>query len=340
MEKIRIGINGFGRIGRQVFRAIRQHYPGTMEVVGVNDLFDAATNFHLLEYDTNYGRAGFDIKVNGDIVQVDDWTVRSLAERDPAQLPWGKLGVDVVIESTGIFRSAKQAHIHIDNGAKKVIITAPAKDEDITIVMGVNDKEYDPDKHNVVSNASCTTNCLAPLAYVLQNEFGIQHGTMTTVHSYTNDQRILDLPHKDLRRARAAACNIIPTSTGAAEAVAKVVPALKGKFTGYSLRVPTPTVSIVDFTCVLEKATDTEGMMKALRDAAASGSLKGIMGISDQPLVSMDFKGDSRSSIVEAEYCQVQDGTLATVISWYDNEWGYSCRVADLVKLMGDRGFK
>ena len=340
MEKIRIGINGFGRIGRQVFRAIHQRYADSMEVVGVNDLFDAHTNFHLLEYDTNYGRAGFDIKVEADVVHVDDWTVHSLAERDPAQLPWNKLGVDVVIESTGIFRSAKQAAIHIENGAKKVIITAPAKDEDITIVMGVNHDAYDPGKHHVVSNASCTTNCLAPVAKVLQDNFGIKHGTMTTVHSYTNDQRILDLPHKDLRRARAAACNIIPTSTGAAEAVAKVVPALKGKFTGYSLRVPTPTVSIVDFVCVLDKATDTEGMMKVLRDAAAKGPLKGIMGISDEQLVSMDFKGDARSSIVEAEYCGVQDGSLAKVVSWYDNEWGYSCRVTDLVKLMGDKGFK
>lgn len=340
MEKIRIGINGFGRIGRQVFRAIRQRYADSMEVVGVNDLFDAQTNFHLLEYDTNYGRAGLNIKVNGDIVQVDDWTVRSLAERDPALLPWGQLGVDVVVESTGIFRSAKQAHVHIDDGAKKVIITAPAKDEDITLVMGVNHWDYDPAKHQVVSNASCTTNCLAPVAKVLQDSFGIKHGAMTTVHSYTNDQRILDLPHKDLRRARAAACNIIPTSTGAAEAVAKVVPALKGKFTGYSLRVPTPTVSIVDFVCVLEKATDTEGMMKALRDAAASGPLAGILGINDEQLVSSDFKSDLRSSIVEAEYCGVQDGTLAKVVSWYDNEWGYSCRVSDLIKFMGDKGFK
>lgn len=340
MEKIRIGINGFGRIGRQVFRAIRQRYADGMEVVGVNDLFDARTNFHLLEYDTNYGRAHLDIKIDGDIVQVDDWTVRSLAERDPAQLPWSELGVDVVVESTGIFRSARQAAVHLENGAKKVIITAPAKEEDITIVMGVNDGAYDPAKHHIVSNASCTTNCLAPVAKVLQDAFGIKHGTMTTVHSYTNDQRILDLPHKDLRRARAAACNIIPTSTGAAEAVAKVVPALKGKFTGYSLRVPTPTVSIVDFVCVLEKATDTAGMMQALRGAAAEGPLKGIMGVSDDKLVSSDFKADPRSSIVEAEYCGVQDGSLAKVVSWYDNEWGYSCRVTDLIKLMGDKGLK
>ncbi|MDL2285454.1 type I glyceraldehyde-3-phosphate dehydrogenase [Desulfovibrio sp. OttesenSCG-928-F07] len=337
MEKIRVGINGFGRIGRQVFRAIKQYYPDSIEVVGVNDLFDAETNFHLLEYDTNYGRANFNTTISGDVVHVDNWTVQSLAERDPAKLPWGKLGVDIVIESTGIFRSAKQAAIHTENGAKKVIITAPAKEEDITIVMGVNHNEYDPAKHHIVSNASCTTNCLAPIAAVVQEQFGIKHGTMTTVHAYTNDQRILDLPHKDLRRARAAACNIIPTSTGAAEAVAKVVPALKGKFKGYSLRVPTPTVSIVDFTCILEKATDTDALLAALRNAA-EGPLKGILGINDKDLVSSDFKGDPRSSIVEAAYCNVQDGDLAKIVSWYDNEWGYSCRVVDLMKLMAEKG--
>ncbi|MDR2503683.1 MAG: type I glyceraldehyde-3-phosphate dehydrogenase [Deltaproteobacteria bacterium] len=339
MGKIRVGINGFGRIGRQVFRAIKQRYADKMEIVGVNDLFDAATNFHLLKYDSNYGQADFNIKVEGETVHVDGWKVQSIKERDPKLLPWGKLGVDVVIESTGIFRSAKEAAVHRDTGAKKVIITAPAKEEDLTVVMGVNHKDYDPAKHHVVSNASCTTNCLAPVAYVLQKEFGIRHGTMATVHSYTNDQRILDLPHKDLRRARAAACNIIPTSTGAAEAVAKVVPALKGKFKGYALRVPTPTVSVVDFAGVLEKSTDTESVLAALR-AAAAGPLKGILGVSDEQLVSSDFKGDSRSSIVESEYTSVQDGTLVKVVSWYDNEWGYSCRVADLINLMGDKGFK
>ena len=339
MKKIRVGINGFGRIGRQVFRAIRQHYADHIEVVGVNDLFDAETNFHLLEHDTNYGRAGLSVRIEGDVVHVDDWTVKSIAERDPKLLPWGKIGADVIVESTGIFRSAKQAAVHVENGAKKVIITAPASEEDITIVMGVNHKDYDPDKHHLVSNASCTTNCLAPIAYVLQKEFGIKHGNMTTIHSYTNDQRILDLPHKDLRRARAAACNIIPTSTGAAQAVSKVVPALKGKFTGYALRVPTPTVSAVDFTAVLEKSTDTATMLKAMRDAA-NGPLKGILGVSDKPLVSSDFKGDPRSSILESEYSYVQDGTLAKLVSWYDNEWGYSCRVADLINLMGQKGWK
>ena len=339
MDKIRVAINGFGRIGRQVFRAIKQHYPNEMEVVGVNDLFDAATNFHLLEYDTNYGRAHFNTRIEGDLVHVDDWKVQSIAERDPAQLPWGKLGVDVVIESTGIFRSAKQAHVHIDNGAKKVVITAPAAEEDITVVMGVNHQDYDPQKHHVISNASCTTNCLAPVAFVMQNKYGIKHGAMTTVHSYTNDQRILDLPHKDLRRARAAACNIIPTSTGAAQAVAKVIPSLKGKFTGYSLRVPTPTVSIIDFTAVLETNTTTAQLIADLKEAAA-GRFKNILAVSEKQLVSSDFKGDPHSSIVEAEYCSIQDGDLAKVVSWYDNEWGYSCRVADLVHYMGGKGWK
>jgi glyceraldehyde 3-phosphate dehydrogenase len=339
MAKIKIGINGFGRIGRQVFRAIRQKYSDSMEVVGINDLFDAETNFHLLEYDTSYGRAYMDVKIEGDTVHMDKWTIKSLAERDPKQLPWGKLGVDVVVESTGIFRSAKQAQVHIDNGAKKVIITAPAQEEDLTIVMGVNNEMYDPAKHHLISNASCTTNCLAPIAYVLQKEFGIKNGNMTTVHSYTNDQRILDQSHKDLRRARSAACNIIPTSTGAAQAVAKVVPALKGKFTGYSLRVPTPTVSIVDFTAVLEKSTTTEALLAALR-AASEGRLKGILSITDKQLVSMDFKGDPHSSILESEYSYVQDGTLAKLVSWYDNEWGYSNRVADLIDFMAAKGWK
>jgi glyceraldehyde 3-phosphate dehydrogenase len=339
MAKIRVGINGFGRIGRQVFRAIRQNYSDSIEIVGVNDLFDAETNFHLLEYDTSYGRAFMDVKIEGDIVHVDKWTIKSLAERDPKQLPWGKLGVDVVVESTGIFRSAKQAQVHIDDGAKKVIITAPAKEQDLTIVMGVNNEEYDPAKHHLISNASCTTNCLAPIAYVLQKEFGIKNGNMTTVHSYTNDQRILDQAHKDLRRARSAACNIIPTSTGAAQAVAEVIPALKGKFTGYSLRVPTPTVSIVDFTAVLEKSTTTEALLAAMR-AAAEGRLKGILSITDKQLVSMDFKGDPHSSILESEYSYVQDGTLAKLVSWYDNEWGYSNRVADLINFMASKGWK
>ncbi len=337
MKKTRIAINGFGRIGRQVFRALHQRYRDTIEVVAVNDLFDARTNFHLLEYDTNYGLAGFSPVVEGDIVHVDDWTVKSLAERDPKNLPWGALGVDIVVESTGIFRTGAQARVHLDNGAKKVIITAPTKEEDITIVLGVNQDKYDPAKHHIVSNASCTTNCLAPAALVVHQNFGIKTGVMTTVHSYTNDQRILDLPHKDLRRARAAACNIIPTSTGAAQAVAKVIPELKGRFTGYSLRVPTPTVSIVDFTAILEKPTDTETLRKVLQEAAA-GPLKGILAYSDLPLVSSDFKGNSHSSIVEAEHTAMAADTVAKVVAWYDNEWGYSCRVTDLAHLMAERG--
>ena len=337
MQKTRVAINGFGRIGRQVFRALYAHYADQIEVVAINDLYDAKTNFHLLEYDTNYGRAHMDIRLDGTQASVGGWQVRCFSERDPAQLPWEQEGVDVVVESTGIFRSAKQAGIHLDNGAKKVIITAPAKEEDITIVMGVNDDQYDPAKHHIISNASCTTNCLAPVALIVQERFGIETGAMTTIHAYTNDQRILDLPHKDLRRARAAACNIIPTSTGAAQAVAKVIPALKGKFTGWSLRVPTPTVSIVDFTAILNKPTDTETLRTALREAAET-RLKGILAYSDLPLVSMDFKGNPHSSIVEAEYTTVQDGTLAKVVSWYDNEWGYSNRVADMIVMFRAKG--
>jgi len=337
MSKVRVGINGFGRIGRQVFRVLHSKYGKDIEVVAINDLFDSETNFHLLEYDTNYGKANLNPQVNGDTVTVDGWKVHCFAERDPKKLDWGKYGADIIVEATGIFKSASEAQVHRDNGAKKVIITAPAKGQDLTVVIGVNEKDYDPAKHHIVSNASCTTNCLAPVAKVVYEQFGIKTGVMTTIHAYTNDQRILDMAHKDLRRARAAACNIIPTSTGAAQAVAEVIPALKGKFTGYALRVPTPTVSVVDFTAVLEKSTNTETLRKALKDAA-NGPLKGIMGYSETPLVSMDFKGDERSSIVDAEYCTVQDGTLAKLVSWYDNEWGYSCRVADLCKLFGDRG--
>ncbi|MDL2266962.1 type I glyceraldehyde-3-phosphate dehydrogenase [Desulfovibrio sp. OttesenSCG-928-G15] len=338
MTKTRVAINGFGRIGRQVFRAAHQYYRDSVEIVAVNDLFDAETNFHLLEFDTNYGKAPFSPQVNGNTVTVDEWKVTSFAERDPQKLPWSDLGVDVVVESTGIFRTGPQADVHRQSGAKKVIITSPTKEEDLTVVLGVNEGDYDPQKHHIVSNASCTTNCLAPVAKVIHDTFGIANGVMTTVHAYTNDQRILDLPHKDLRRARAAACNIIPTSTGAAQAVAKVIPSLKGKFTGFSLRVPTPTVSIVDFTAILEKDTDTETLRKAIREAA-EGPLKGILAYCTKPLVSMDFKGDPHSSIVEEEYTTVAAGNIAKVVSWYDNEWGYSCRVVDLVNLMAQKGF-
>lgn len=337
MSKTRIAINGFGRIGRQTFKAIYTMYKDQLEVVAVNDLYDTNTNFHLLEYDTSYGRANLNANINGNTVIIGDWTIQCLAEKDPTNLPWASLGVDIVIESTGIFKTAEQAGVHLSNGAKKVIITAPTKGEDIMIVMGVNQDMYDPTKDNIISNASCTTNCLAPIALVLEKHFGIESGTMTTVHSYTNDQRILDLPHKDLRRARAAACNIIPTSTGAAQAVAKVIPELKGKFTGWSLRVPTPTVSIVDFTAILKKNSDTETLRKAFEEASNT-YLKGIMAYNRIPLVSMDFKGDSHSSIVEEEYTIVQTDNLAKVISWYDNEWGYSCRVADLSNFLRTKG--
>lgn len=337
MNKVRVAINGFGRIGRQVFRALHASYRDKAEVVAINDLFNADTNFHLLEYDSVYGRAFLDAKVEGTEAAVGDWHIHCFSERDPKMLTWSEYGVDIVVESTGIFRTAPQAAVHLENGAKKVIITAPAKEEDITIVMGVNQDQYDPARHHIVSNASCTTNCLAPVALVVQQRFGIRQGAMTTIHAYTNDQRILDMAHKDLRRARAAACSIIPTSTGAAQAVAKVIPELKGKFSGYSLRVPTPTVSVVDFTAILEKTTTTEELRAVLRQAAET-QLKGILEYNDKPLVSMDFKGNSHSSILEASYTTVQDGNLAKIVAWYDNEWGYSCRVCDLLCHMYSKG--
>ncbi|WP_243310424.1 type I glyceraldehyde-3-phosphate dehydrogenase [Fundidesulfovibrio agrisoli] len=337
MKKVRIAINGFGRIGRQVLKAVLERHRNTMEIVAINDLFDVATNTHLLCYDTNYGRLSVDASVVDGNMVVGDWKIRNYAERDPKQLPWGDLDIDVVVESTGIFRTGPQAQVHRDCGARKVIITSPAKQEDITIVLGVNEHAYDPAKHHIISNASCTTNCLAPVAQVVHESFGIVRGMMTTVHSYTNDQRILDLPHKDLRRARAAALNIIPTSTGAAQAVALVIPELKGKFSGFSLRVPTPTVSVVDFVVDLERETTTEELRARLKEAA-TGRLSGILDYSEKPLVSSDFKGDPHSSIVDAEYTTVQNGTLAKIISWYDNEWGYSCRVADLIDYMAKAG--
>jgi len=334
---LRIGINGFGRIGRQVLKAMRQYHGESMEVVAVNDLFDAATNAHLLAYDTNYGRAPFEAGVDGDTILYGGWKVKSFALRDPREIPWGSMGVDIVIESTGIFRTGPKCMAHIEAGAKKVIISAPAKEEDVTVVLGVNEDKYDPKEHHIVSNASCTTNCLAPAVKVIHETFGVDSGVMCTIHSYTNDQRILDLPHKDLRRARAAAQNIIPTSTGAAKAVGIVLPELKGKIDGYSLRVPTPTVSVVDFAAVLQKPATTDSLRAALK-AAAEGPLKGILGFSELPLVSMDFKADPRSSIVEAEFTKMQTDTLCKLVTWYDNEWGYSCRVADLCKFMEDKG--
>ena len=335
MKKVRVGINGFGRIGRQVFRALRQSYADRVEVVAINDLFDATTNFQLLEYDSVYGRAFLDAQVDGQEVKVGDWNIHCFAERDPHQLAWGQHDVDVVVESTGIFRKASQASVHMDNGAKKVIITAPAKEEDITIVMGVNHDQYDPEKHHIVSNASCTTNCLAPVALVLQRNFGIKLGNMTTIHSYTNDQTILDLPHKDLRRARAAAVSMIPTTTGAARAVSLVLPELKGRLDGFATRVPTPDGSMVDLTVELEKSVTAEEINAAMK-AAAEGPLKGILEYTEDPIVSIDIVGNDHSSIFDSQLTMVLggEGNFVKCVSWYDNEWGYSNRVKDLVKIL------
>ena len=320
---LRVGINGFGRIGRQVFKAIEENYDGVVEVVAVNDLVSTDINAHLLKYDSNYGRYNADIAVDGNDLMVNGERIKVFAEKDPSKLPWGDLGVEVVVESTGIFTKRDQAAAHLTAGAKKVIISAPATNPDLTIVLGVNETMYDPAQHHILSNASCTTNCLAPAAKVVDDNFGIIKGLMTTVHAYTNDQRILDLVHKDLRRARAAALNIIPTSTGAARAIGLVLPNLKGKFDGISLRVPTPTVSIVDFVALVSKPTTTAEMLDAFR-AAANGPMQGILGVCEEPLVSMDFKGDPRSSIIDAASTQVLDGDFVKVMSWYDNEWGYS----------------
>jgi glyceraldehyde 3-phosphate dehydrogenase len=332
---VKIGINGFGRIGRQVLKAMKEKYAGDFDVVAFNDLGDLKTMAHLLKYDSNYGILQDEIEIKEDGLVIGGDFIKALSEPDPAKLPWAAMGVEIVIESTGFFRDRAGAGKHLEAGAKKVIISAPAKEPDLTIVLGVNDEMYDTSAHHIVSNASCTTNCLAPAAKVIQDNFGIVRGLMTTIHSYTNDQKILDLPHKDLRRARAAALNIIPTTTGAARAVALVIPELKGKFDGYALRVPTPTVSVVDAVIDLEKETTTEEVHAAYR-AAANGPMKGILGFSEVPLVSMDFKGDSRSSIVDAEFTSVIGGTMLKMVSWYDNEWGYSVRTADLAKLMAD----
>ena len=334
---VKVGINGFGRIGRQVLKAINERASEALDVVAINDLFDAETNAHLFKYDSNYGRYPGTVEVRGSDLVVDGKTIKVLAERDPGNLPWKALGVDIVIESTGVFRDAAkdpgpQSHIE-RGGAKKVIISAPAKNEDLTVVLGVNGDLYDPAKHNIISNASCTTNCLAPAAKVVNDSFGIVKGLMTTVHSYTNDQRILDLAHKDARRARAAALNIIPTTTGAARALALVIPELKGKFDGYSLRVPTPTVSIVDFVAETEKPVTLEALKAALK-AAAEGPMRGILGYSEEPLVSMDFKGDPRSSIIDADSLMVVGDNMVKVVTWYDNEWGYSVRTVDLAVMI------
>jgi glyceraldehyde 3-phosphate dehydrogenase len=325
----RVGINGFGRIGRQSLKALIERAPD-VQVVAVNDLVDTSMNALLFKHDSTYGAYPGDVSHTDDAIIVDGREIKVLKEKDPATLPWGDLGVDVVVESTGIFTDALKARAHIDAGAKKVIITAPAKNEDITVVLGVNEEKYDPASHHIISNASCTTNCLAPAAKVVHDLLGIQRGLMNTIHSYTNDQRILDVAHKDPRRARSAGQNIIPTTTGAAKALALVIPDLKGKFDGFSLRVPTPTVSVVDFTAEVGRETSVEELNDAFRTAAA-GPLKGILGVSDEPLVSTDFKGDERSSIIDSDSTMVIGGTMVKVIAWYDNEWGYSCRVADLV---------
>ncbi|TMD52590.1 MAG: type I glyceraldehyde-3-phosphate dehydrogenase [Chloroflexi bacterium] len=334
----RIGINGFGRIGRQSMKAILERYSREIEVVAVNDLTDTKTNAHLLKYDSTYGHFPGEVEATADALIVNGHTIKVLSQRDPAQIPWGDLGVELVIESTGLFTDASKAAAHIKGGAKKVIISAPAKGEDLTMVLGVNDYMYDPAKHNIISNASCTTNCLAPAAKVINDTFGIEKGLMNTIHSYTNDQRILDQVHSDLRRARSAGVNIIPTSTGAARALALVIPELKGRFDGMSLRVPTVTVSVVDFVATLRKETSKDEVNEAFKQAAA-GALQGILGYTDEPLVSTDFRGDPRSSIIDGLSTMVVGGNMIKVIAWYDNEWGYSCRVADLTHFIAQKGF-
>ena len=330
----KVGINGFGRIGRQSLKAMLENHPD-IEVVAVNDLVDTKTNAHLFKYDSNYGRFNGSVETDGDDLIINGKRIKITKERDPANLPWGQLGVDVVLESTGIFTSREGASKHLAAGAKKVVISAPAKGEDITVVLGVNHNDYDPDKHNIISNASCTTNCLAPAAKVLNDGWGIEQAFMTTIHAYTNDQKILDLPHEDLRRARAAALSIIPTSTGAAKAISLVLPDLKGKFDGIAMRVPTPTVSIVDFVATVRKEVTAEELNKAFLEAS-NGAMKGILAYSDEPLVSMDYKGHPASSIIDSLSTQAM-GKLVKVVTWYDNEWGYSNRVADLIQFMATR---
>ena len=331
---IRVGINGFGRIGRNILRASLSDKE--IEFVAVNDITDAATLAHLLKYDSILGNLTEEVKAEGDTIHVAGRAIKVLATKNPADLPWKSLGAEYVIESTGLFTDADKAKMHIDAGAKKVIISAPAKGEDITIVMGVNDDKYDPRNHRIVSNASCTTNCLGPVAKVLHDTFGIVKGQMTTIHSYTNDQKILDLPHKDLRRARAAALSMIPTSTGAAKAIYLAIPELKGKLDGVAIRVPTPNVSIVDLTVELQKATSADDANAAFRKAAG-GRMKGVLVVTDEQLVSIDYRGHPASSIVDAPLTKVVGGNLLKVFSWYDNEWGFSNRMRDLVHLMSDR---
>ena len=332
----RIGINGFGRIGRQTLKAVLERHGDALEVVAINDLAPTATNAHLFRYDSTYGRYDGEVSSGEGTITVDGHEIKAFSERDPGALPWGDLGVDIAIESTGIFTDADKAAAHRTAGARKVIISAPAKGEDVTLVLGVNEQAYDPEQHHIVSNASCTTNALALPAKVIFDSFGIERGLMTTVHSYTNDQNVLDVFHKDLRRARSAGQNIIPTTTGAAKAIALVIPELKGRFDGFALRVPTPTVSIIDFVAITEKAVSVDDANAALK-AAADGPMKGLLGYTDEELVSMDFKGDDHSSIIDVPSTMVTGDHLVKVIAWYDNEWGYSCRVADLAAFMAER---
>jgi len=333
----RIGINGFGRIGRLTFRAVNQNQKDKLEVVAVNDLTDTKTNAHLLKWDSTYGPYPGKVEASEDKIIVDGQAVKVLSERDPGSIPWRDYGVDIVIESTGLFTDATKAAAHLQGGAKKVIISAPAKNEDITIVLGVNEDKYDPAKHKVISNASCTTNGIAPVVKVLHDNFGVNKGLMTTIHAYTNDQRILDIFHKDLRRARAAAINIIPTTTGAATAVTIVIPELKGRLHGLAFRVPVATVSVIDFVADLDKEVTLEQVNQAFQ-TAAEGPLAGILEYCQEPLVSMDFKGNPASSIVDALSTMVIGGNMVKVLAWYDNEWGYSCRLADLAVYIADKG--
>lgn len=333
MTKIRVAINGFGRIGRAVFRISDKSEK--LEIVAINDLTDPKTLAHLLKYDSVHGVWDHEVKAGESSITVDGREIKILAEKDPAKLPWSDLKIDVVLECTGLFTERAKADLHIQAGAKKVLISAPAKGEDLTVVLGVNDSLYDKERHNVISNASCTTNCLAPVTHIINKHFGIKHGFMTTIHSYTNDQRILDLPHKDLRRARAGALSMIPTTTGAAKAIGLVIPELKGKLDGISVRVPTPNVSLVDAVFVLEKETTAEEVNKLMKEYA-EGAMKGILRYCDEPLVSIDFNGDPHSSILDAKSTAVMQGTMLKILSWYDNEWGYSNRMYDvLTKLFG-----
>jgi glyceraldehyde 3-phosphate dehydrogenase len=333
----KIGINGFGRVGRLTFRTINQYHRGKLEVTAINDLTDAKTNAHLLKWDSTYGRYSGEIKATENSIFIDGKEVKVLAERDPAKIPWHNLGVDIVIESTGLFTDATKASAHLTGGARKVIISAPAKNEDITIVLGVNETKYQPDKHKIISNASCTTNCIAPVVKVLHQSFGVSRGLMTTIHAYTNDQRLQDMYHRDLRRARAAAQNIVPTTTGAARAVTQVIPELKGKLHGIAFRVPVPTVSVVDLVADLDKEVIVEQINQAFQEAAA-GPLAGILEYCPEELVSMDFKGNPASSIFDAPSTMVIAGNMVKVLAWYDNEWGYSCRLADLADYIAQKG--